>query len=149
MFWEKAKNIAPSYGSIVYTELGFGLTEHSGIFVGQNSIIHLNGQGLIERVSLEEFTGHITTFNHEIYVPCYSDHDWSIGFPLAGARVSDQLESRRNYNVLLDNCHQFCAGCITGDFDNPINFLWMLKNLVGEEHGESVIWRKWDWKKAS
>ncbi|MDR5000430.1 hypothetical protein [Brevibacillus parabrevis] len=149
MFWGTAKNIAPSYGSVVFTELGFGIAEHSGIFVGQNSIIHLNGQGLVERVSLEEFTNHITTFNHEIYVPCYSNRDWSIGFPIAGARATDNLESIRNYNVLLDNCHQFCAGCLTGDFDNANNFLWMLKDLVRKEHGESVTWRKWDWKKAS
>ncbi|MED3501851.1 hypothetical protein [Brevibacillus agri] len=149
MFWGATKNIAPSYGSVVYTELGFGIAEHSGIFVGQNSIIHLNGQGVVELVSLEEFTNHITTFNHEIYVPCYSDRDWSIGFPMAVARAYDKLESIRNYNVLLDNCHQFCAGCLTGDFDNSNNFLWMLKDLVRQEHGEAVKWRKWDWKKAS
>ncbi|MCS7460829.1 lecithin retinol acyltransferase family protein [Paenibacillus doosanensis] len=149
MFWGSKKSIPPETGSIIYTELAFGAAEHSGIYLGYNRVIHLNGQGYIEEVSLHEFTGHITTFNHEIYVPCYSDMDLAVSFPSAAGRAIDKIGSTRDYNVILDNCHQFCAGCVTDDFNNSCNFLWMLKDLVREKHGSSVTWRKWDWKNAS
>ncbi|MBT2762407.1 lecithin retinol acyltransferase family protein [Paenibacillus sp. ISL-20] len=140
------ENLEPSYGSIIYTELGFGTMEHSGIYMSDGEVIQLNGDGYIRRVSLREFTSHITTFDHEIYVPCYHDYDSTISFPMAGHRAYEMVGQSRSYNLVMDNCHQFCAGCLTGDFDNPNNFLWMLKDSVKSEHGEEILWKKWDWK---
>lgn len=34
-------------------------------------------------------------------------------------RAIDMLGKKRNYHFLFDNCHQFCAGCITGRFEEP------------------------------
>lgn len=50
---------------------------------------------------------------------------------------------KRNYNLLLDNCHQFASGCITGDFENNDNFLFMLKHTA-KEHLNLDTWRVWD-----
>jgi hypothetical protein len=47
--------------------------EHSGIYIANDEVMDLSGDGRIRRVSLREFTGHITTFNCEIYVPFYLD----------------------------------------------------------------------------
>ncbi|TXK84300.1 lecithin retinol acyltransferase family protein [Paenibacillus sp. N3.4] len=140
------ENLEPSYGSVIYTELGFGTMEHSGIYMSDGEVIDLSGNGHIRRVSLKEFTGHITTFNHEIYVPCYPDWDGTISTSMAGYRASEKVGESRNYKLVMDNCHQFCAGCVTGDFENASNFLWMLKDVVQQEHGERVLWKKWDWK---
>lgn len=141
------ENLEPSYGSVIYTELGFGTMEHSGIYMSDGEVIDLGGDGRIRRVSLKEFAGHITTFNHEIYVPCYLDWDGTVSTSMAGYRASEKVGESRNYNLIMDNCHQFCAGCVTGNFENASNFLWMLKDVVQQEHGENLLWRKWDWKK--
>lgn len=138
----------PAYGSLVYTELGFGVAEHSGIYIGNRQIIDLDGRGRIKKASLNEFTGNITTFNHEIYVPCYDGENDSIGFYEAVWRAEEKLNESRSYNLLLDNCHQFCAGCITGDFENGSNFLNFLKDDFKRAVGvDKIMWRKWDWKR--
>ena len=49
----------------------------------------------------------------------------------------------RDYNFIMDNCHQFTSGCLTGDFENADNFLWMLKDTAGEVLGADN-WRLWD-----
>jgi hypothetical protein len=138
----------PRPGTPVYTELGFGTMEHSGIYMGQGRLIELNGQGGIADVTIKEFTNHITTFNHELWVPVNKNLDMVINFYKAYDNALDALfnNSGRNYNLLFDNCHQFTSGCITGDFENTHNFLWMLKDQVAKSEYEDVVWKKWDWK---
>lgn len=141
------KKIEPIFGSVIYTALGFGTCEHSGIYVGNQKVIALNGKGDIVENTLEEFTGHLTTFNHEIYFPFDKDYEWAIGFSDAASRAKEMLGKSREYHLLFDNCHQFCAGCLSGDYENARNFLWMLQDDVKEKYGDRVIWKKWDWKK--
>lgn len=137
----------PAYGSLVYTELGYGLAEHSGIYVGNKQIIDLDGRGRINKRSLSQFTSNITTFNYEIYVPCYDGENTSIGCYKAGWNAEEKLSDGRNYNLFFDNCHQFCAGCITGEFENSSNFLTFLKDDFRKAVGiENIVWRKWNWK---
>lgn len=146
--WYSDSAFEPAYGSLVYTELGFGVAEHSGIYIGNRQIIDLDGQGKIKKVSLSEFTSNITTFNHEIYVPCYNGENDPIGFYQAGSRAEEKLNESRNYNLFFDNCHQFCAGCITGDFENSNNFLTFLKDEFKRAVDiDKITWRKWDWKR--
>ncbi|MBK0075557.1 hypothetical protein [Bacillus sp. S56] len=145
--FETQKDIEPCFGSPIFTEIGFGISGHSGIYIGKQRVIALNSKGGITENSLEEFTDHITTFNYEICVPYDNKHDWEIGFADAGARAIEKLGQSRNYHVLLDNCHQFTLGCLTGDFENSGNFLWMLKDEVQKKYGDRVVWRRWDWKK--
>lgn len=140
-------NNEPSYGSPIYTDIGFKISGHSGIYVGDNRVIALNGRGDISEVTLSEFVSHSTTIHQYIYVPYYKDYpEMAIGFAMAGARAEDMLGEKRRYNVFIDNCHHFCSGCLTGDFENADSFLWMLKNTVEEEHGESISWQKWKWR---
>ena len=65
-----------------------------------------------------------------------------------GKRALSMLGRESDYNVILDNCHQFCAGCITGDFDNAINFFFFLEDLIKQEVdlGSSIVWLEWDWE---
>lgn len=58
--WYSDSAFEPAYGSLIYTELGFGLAEHSGIYIGNRQIIDLDGHGRIKKVSLSEFTSNIT-----------------------------------------------------------------------------------------
>ena len=47
--------VMPKKGSVLYCDLSFGIAEHSGIYVGDNRIVHLNGKGEIEAVSPAAF----------------------------------------------------------------------------------------------
>lgn len=49
------KQVKPEFGSIVFCTLLPPLAEHSGVYVGDNKIVHLNRKGDIEKVSLDQF----------------------------------------------------------------------------------------------
>ncbi|MBV7317341.1 hypothetical protein [Shewanella sp. NIFS-20-20] len=63
---------------------------------------------------------------------------------MAEMNAKAAIGNKRKYNMLLDNCHQFSAGCITGNFENSNNFLWMLKDLAEKEY-VFKSWRVWDY----
>ena len=135
--------VYPVKGSVVYCDLGFGLAEHSGIYVGNNRIVHLDGSGLIECVSPREFISRLNGLNSaiSIYVSCVGSS--AVGAGDVAKRAVGMIGESRAYNVVLDNCHQFSSGCMTGDFDNSDNFLWMLKRTSQERIG-SDTWRVWE-----
>lgn len=131
--------VYPKIGSVVYCDLAFGYAEHSGIYIGNNEIVHLNRYGKIEKVSATEFIDGTTAIS--IYIS--SSEGSSDGSEAVAERAVDALGRRRDYNVIFDNCHQFSSGCLTGDFNNSDNFLWMLKHTTKKVLG-SDEWRIWD-----
>ena len=133
----------PALGSIVYCELLFGTAEHSGIYIGNNKIVHLDGDGFIEAVSPKKLLNRLDGFNtaRSIYVSC-SDTE-AIGSKKISKRAKSMIVQTIDYSLLNNNCHQFTVGCITGDFDNSCRFLWELKSQA-EETLEADTWRIWD-----
>ena len=134
--------VQPVRGSVVYCDLtlGNGIAEHTGIYIGNNEIVHLNRHGFIEAVSPKEFlAGWTTGFN--IYVSCQGDS--AVGCDEAADCAESMVGGTRNYNVLMDNCHQFSAGCLTKDPENYNNFLWFLKDEAKKRLGADN-WRLWD-----
>lgn len=129
----------PARGSIVYCDLAFGYAEHSGVYVGGGEIIHLNKDGIIESVDHKEFINGTSAMS--IYAACCGTTP--VGSEVVARRATSMKGNYRSYNVILDNCHQFAAGCLSGDFDNSKNFLWMLKdeskNILGSDS-----WRVWN-----
>lgn len=129
----------PAKGSVLYCDLAFGFAEHSGIYVGNGDIVHLNGDGEIEVVDMRRFAS-TYSYDQEIYVSC---HDYSpVGSLLVANRARAKVGARRNYSLLMDNCHQFSTGCLIGDFENASNFLWMLK-WEAEKQLNANTWRIW------
>lgn len=131
--------VRPVEGSILYCDLAFGYAEHSGVYIGDGRIVHLNGQGKVEVVSPSEFIEGTTAMN--IYVSCRNEY--AVGCDFTADRARQAIHDKRNYNVLLDNCHQFSAGCITGDFENSSNMLRLLKYEC-ETYFRANAWRQWD-----
>ena len=133
---------SPAIGSIVYCDL-VGAVEHSGVYIGNDLIVHLDGDGHIEAVSPNAFLGRLGGFNPavNIYVSC--DGDDPLGSESVARHANNALGRKREYNVIFDNCHQFSTGCITGNFDNSCNFLWMLQYEAEKEMGVNS-WRVWD-----
>ncbi|GAB6427684.1 hypothetical protein bcgnr5378_07040 [Bacillus cereus] len=136
-------NQEPAVGSMVYCMLG--PVEHSGIYIGQGYIAHLNGNGEIEVVSPKRFTDHVTTLNTDIFIPMDND-DYPIGDSEIAFRAIEMVGEERNYNFLMDNCHQFSAGCITGDFENASNFLFLVKHDFSKTMEQDSRWGRWKWE---
>ena len=132
-------NVKPKIGSVLYCDLAFGRAEHSGIYIGDNQIVHLSGKGNIEVVSPKQFIDGTTAIN--ILVSCKDTE--AVGSEEVANRAKKMVGKKRDYSFLFDNCHQFTAGCLNGDFENHNNFLWMLK-LETSEHLGSDTWRHWD-----
>lgn len=134
------KVLRPRKGSVVYCGLLFGQEGHSGIYVGKGKIVSLSGDGEIVKETPDEFLDGVTT-GDTIYVSCLGKSP--VGDPDVAKRARKMVGDYRNYNFLLDNCHQFTSGCLTGDFENADNFLPMVK-----DRAESVLgadeWRAWE-----
>ncbi|MBL0711673.1 MAG: hypothetical protein JJV99_11775 [Colwellia sp.] len=130
----------PAIGSIVYCDLFLGYCEHSGIYIGNDEIIHLNKKGIIEKVDLKNFIKSTTALS--IYASCIDSE--AMGNQAIAQRALDFLlfSEQRNYHVILDNCHQFTSSCITGNSENSDSFLWMLKHTASKELSISN-WRVW------
>jgi hypothetical protein len=137
------EKVIPAIGSVVYCELAFGLTGHSGIYIGNNEIVHLNGSGYIEAVTPNKFLDRLDGFNSaiSIYVSCLDRR--AVGNPKAASRAKSLIGKQRNYDLIFDNCHRFVSGCLSGDFDNQDKFLWMVKFRAMTEFPANS-WRVWD-----
>ncbi|AOZ94948.1 hypothetical protein LPB68_22030 (plasmid) [Paenibacillus crassostreae] len=138
--------ITPSYGSLVYCQLG--PVEHTGIYIGDRRIVDLGGNGQIRISTLKSFTSHISTLDEDIWFPINRSNQTSIGIASSAERAYQMAinNSKRDYNILLDNCHQFSSGCISGDFENADNFLWTVKHTFEKSSGKDIEWVKWNWK---
>jgi len=134
--------VYPVKGSVVYCDLAFGNAEHSGIYIGNNEIVHLDGSGNVEIVDPKEFLNRLDGFNLaiSIYVSC--DGSSAVGGDTIAERAKKMVGEKRDYNLIFDNCHQFTSGCITGNFENSDNFLWMLKDTAEKEINANT-WRVW------
>ena len=134
--------VVPVKGSVVYCSL-FEYAEHSGIYIGKNKIVHLDGSGIIEVVSPKEFIERLGGFNTaiSIYVSCNGLS--ATGTNTIARRAKKMVGKGRKYHVILDNCHQFTSGCITGNFENSDNFLWMLKSSANNVLSTNK-WRVWN-----
>ncbi|WP_210766253.1 lecithin retinol acyltransferase family protein [Salinicola sp. MIT1003] len=131
--------VKPVAGSIVYCDLHFGWMEHSGVYIGKGKIVHLNGKGVVEAVTAKQFLAGKTGYN--IYVSCKGEKP--VGSDKVAERARERIGMEKGYNFILDNCHEFTAGCLTGEIPNPNNFVWMLKHEVEKAYG-SDNWRFWN-----
>lgn len=135
--------VSPIPGSVVYCDLAGGYAEHSGIYIGDGLIAHLDGDGRIESTNARKFLGRLGGLNPalSIYVSCRDGK--AVGSALVASRAKEAIGSTRFYNLLLNNCHQFTAGCLSGKYENPSNFMYFLKH-----DAETLLrcneWRVWD-----
>ena len=133
----------PEPGCVVYCDLTLGLMEHSGIYVGNNTIIHLTKDGVVERCTPAQFMKGTTGLN--IYVGCFNQ--FPAGSPEVARRAIDFADKVRfrDYGLMTNNCHIFCEYCITGK-ENTSTFLTFLK-LACEQNLAVNNWRIWDLEK--
>ena len=131
---------APVVGSVVYCEIAFGRLEHSGIYVGLGEIVSLSSDGEIVKEGPQSFLDGITT-GETIFVSCNGSSP--VGDSSVAKRARGMVGDSRDYNVLLNNCHQFTSECLTGSAENGDLALWMLKDTA-EEHLGANNWLRWE-----
>ena len=136
-------NVKPIVGSIVYCELVFDVASHTGIYVGDNTIVHLDGSGLVEKVNQKEFVNRLDGLNSaiSIYVSCKDKNP--VGSKKIANRALDMVGERLEYNLALNNCHKFTSNCITGDFESSGIFLLKDVQALASKHLLANNWLVW------
>lgn len=129
--------VKPVLGSVVYCDLAFGYAEHSGIYVGNDEIVHLNANGWIEKVSTGEFIDNTTALT--FYVSSRDDN--AVGSYAVADRALSRVNQKSRYSLLADNCHRFTSSCLTGNINNTDSFLWMLK-VTAYQTIQAECWRR-------
>lgn len=132
-------SVSPIPGSIVYCSL-FGL-EHSGVYIGDGYIVELLGTGRIRKTDRSGFTDGTNALT--VYVSTYRNH--AIGNSNVAHRARQMIYKQTDYNFVMNNCHKFTVGCITGDFDNfTITFAGIASEIRQYMNGGRPIeWRAW------
>jgi len=133
----------PALGSVVYCALAMGYLDHSGIYIGKNQIVHLDGSGEIEIVSPETFLNRLGGLNLAISITVSCAAGKPVGSRQVAARARRQVGRTVDYRLLTNNCHVFTAGCISGDFDNWSVTMSALKSAA-RDHLGAKEWRVWD-----
>ena len=105
--FDTEQKVLPEIGSIVCCGIG-GVLDHTGIWVGDNTIIELDGNGLVKPVSPRRFTDDRS--GKGIFIVCDS-----LGKPLsselAAQNAIEQIYQQRDYHLFDNNCHQFIWQC--------------------------------------
>ena len=135
--------VKPKVGSVVHCGLLMNQIEHSGIYIGYNKIVHLDGSGRIEIVSPTIFLDRLDGMNlaTNIYVSCR--YGKAVASKRAAERARAKIGQKIKYSVTSNNCHIFTSGCLTGDFKNKDKFFSYLEETV-EKELDMNEWRVWD-----
>ncbi len=138
------KRVTPTVGSIIYCELIFDTASHTGVYVGNGDIVHLDGSGFVERVSTKEFLNRLDGFNSaiSIYVSC--NNDIPVGNQEIADRALEMLGEKLEYNLALNNCHKFTSNCISGDFESSGVFLLQDVKRLALKQLQADNWLVWE-----
>jgi len=128
----------PAYGGIVQCELLFGVAAHSGIYVGNGDIVHLDGDGIVIRSQASKFLDRLDGWNSAISVYTDCMDLTPQGCAQAAERAKAVVGQRYPYSLLDFNCHRFTARCVTGDSCPDI---WLARHLDTFQKGDR--WRVW------
>jgi len=125
----------PTIGSIVCCGIG-GLLEHTGIWVGEDTIIELDGQGLIKPISVKRFTKERS--GSKVFLACDS-----LGNPLASEvaaeRAVKQIFQYQDYHLLENNCHQFIWQCFK-PHDKTLTTFKSLNVRLANHFNRKIYW---------
>ncbi len=135
--------VTPKPGSILHCSL-YG-AEHSGIYIGNGEIVELQGKlsrnsGAIHITNKDGFMAGTNALT--VYVACYRDGSEPIALEQVAQRARAAVGETRNYHLLLNNCHIFTSGCITGNFSNNNSFFKDLQDTIRATYG-NFNWRAW------
>ena len=120
------QHVMPEAGAIVCCGIG-GVLDHTGIWIGDNTIIEVDGNGLVKPVSPQRFTD--SRSGKGIFIACDS-----LGTPLASEMAAQhaiaQIFQVRDYHLFDNNCHQFIWQCFKNDAKAITTFKALSLNIA-------------------
>lgn len=128
-------SIQPEVGAIVCCGLG-GVLDHTGIYIGENTIVELSGSGLVKAVSMQRFLAERS--GKHIYVACDSNAEPLIS-DLAAQKASEQIFNYYEYDVIKNNCHRFIWQCFQQDKSELTTFKSLSQNLA-KYYNRIIYW---------
>ena len=142
------RDVEPEIGSLFAVGLGFGVIEHTGIYIGDGYIIEQHGDDVLKQVTFQEFIDgdkelYARGLNIGIQIACDS-----MAKPLADKKVAkyakklyDDYERRnKEYSIVFNNCHQFCWECIAPQSDKKLVIFTELEEFVAKHYGYVIYW---------
>lgn len=124
--FDTEQTVRPKVGAIVCCGIG-GVLDHTGIWVGDNTIIELDGNGLVKPVSPRRFTDDRS--GKGIFIACDS-----LGQPLASEVAAqsaiEQIYQQRDYHLFDNNCHQFIWQCFQSRAEAITTFKSLSVNIA-------------------
>lgn len=125
----------PAIGALVCCGIG-GVLDHTGIWVDDNTIVELDGEGLIKPISVERFTKERS--GKEVFIACDSN-----GKPLALEKAAEravaQIYQYRDYHLIENNCHQFIWQCFKPNDENITTFK-ELNTKIAKLFDRAIYW---------
>lgn len=136
------QKVKPSVGSIVCCGIG-GVLEHTGIWIGDNTIIEIDGRGLIKPLSSVRFTQERS--GKQIFVACDSTAT-PLSNESAARKAIEQMYQYRDYHLISNNCHQFIWQCFQPT-DNTVSTFKDLNAKLSHYFDRKVFWDVCDYGK--
>lgn len=127
--------VEPQFGAIVCCGIG-GLLDHTGIWIGDNTIVELDGNGLIKAISSERFTKERS--GKAIFIACDSSAKPLVD-EAAANRAIKQIFQYRDYHILENNCHNFIWQCFSPG-DQQITTFRELNAKLARLKNRKVYW---------
>ena len=134
-FLDSSRIVEPEIGAIVCCGIG-GVLDHTGIWIGENLIVELGGNGLIKAVSSERFIRERS--GKQIFIACDST-----GAPLvneaAALLATQQIYQYRDYHMINNNCHHFIWQCFKPN-DHSLTTFKSLNDRLAKYFNRVIYW---------
>ena len=128
-------SVSPRVGALVCCGIG-GILDHTGIWVDDNTIVELDGEGLIKPISPKRFTQERT--GKQIFIACDSN-----GQPLCSREAADravaQIYQYKDYHLIDNNCHNFIWQCFAPG-DETITTFKSLNHNLARKFDRQIYW---------
>lgn len=128
-------NVAPKLGSIVCCYV-YGVVEHTGIWIGDNSIVELHGSGLVRPVSIQRFLHDRS--GSQIFIASSTQAE-AFANQAAYQRSVAAIYQYRDYHLFNNNCHRFTWYCLTGQ-ERMIDTFTEFNQLLQQRLKQVVCW---------
>jgi hypothetical protein len=127
--------VKPIIGAIVCCGIG-GILDHTGIWVDDDTIVEMDGQGLIKPISSRRFTAERSGSN--IFIACDSKAK-PLTSKAAAQRAIAQIFLSQHYDMINNNCHQFLWQCFKPDDKNLTTFK-ELNQRIASHFDRKIYW---------
>ena len=132
---EDIVKVQPEFGAVVCCGLG-GVLDHTGIYIGDDTIVELAGSGLVKAVSMKRFLAERSGEN--MFIACDS-----LGKPLinkgAAQKAIENIYRYYEYDVISNNCHRFIWQCFEQE-GNDFSTFKTLSHKLANYYNRVLYW---------